>query len=81
MGDLFQDCLESSLEHLREKLNKENLAVTPERCFSGFNAFKKVLACDIDLVILATPPHFRPEHLEAAVKAAKHISMEKTELI
>lgn len=77
MGDLFQDCLESSLERLTEKSNKENLAVTPERCFSGFDAFKKVLACDIDLVILATPPHFRPEHLAAAVKAGKHIFMEK----
>jgi len=77
MGDLFQDRLESSLKRLTEESNKENLAATPDRCFSGFDAFKKVLACDIDLVILATPPHFRPEHLEAAVKAGKHIFMEK----
>jgi len=77
MGDLFQDRLESSLKRLTEKSKKENLSITPERCFSGFDAYKKVLACDIDLVILAAPPHFRPEHLEAAVKAGKHIFMEK----
>ena len=77
MGDLFQDRLESSLKRLTEKSKKENLSITPERCFSGFDAYKKVLACDIDLVILAAPPHFRPEHLEAAVQAGKHIFMEK----
>jgi len=77
IGDLFQDRLKSSLKRLTEELNTENLAIAPERCFSGFDAFKKVLACDIDLVILAAPPHFRPEHLEAAVKAGKHIFMEK----
>jgi len=77
MGDLFIDHLENSLKNLTEKLKKENLSVSRDTCFSGFDAFKKVLACDVDLVILAAPPHFRPEHLKAAVEAGKHIFMEK----
>lgn len=51
--------------------------VTPERCFSGFDAFRQLLATDCDLVILATPPAFRAQHLEAAVAAGKHVFMEK----
>ena len=45
--------------------------------FSGFDAYEKVIACDVDLVILATPPVFRPLHLRAAVDAGKHIFVEK----
>jgi predicted dehydrogenase len=77
LGDLFQDCWEGSLKWLQEKLPKENLAVTPDTCFTGFDAYKKVLASDIDMVIMAPPPHFRPQHLKAAVEAGKHVFMEK----
>ena len=77
LGDIFQDCWESSLKKLKENLPKENLAVKPDSCFSGFDNYKGVLASDIDLVILAAPPHFRPQHLKAAVEAGKHIFMEK----
>jgi predicted dehydrogenase len=77
LGDLFPDMIEESLKILREKLNKENLAVTKETCFSGFDAYTRVLATDVDLVILATPPFFRHIHLRAAVEAGKHIFMEK----
>jgi len=77
MGDLFQDQLDSSITSLKENLKMENLAVSPETCFTGFDAYKKVLASGIDMVILATPPHFRPEHLKASVEAGKHIFMEK----
>ena len=76
MGDLFEDRLNGSRQHL-EKERADRCGITNERCFVGFDAFKNVLACDIDLVILATPPHFRPEHLEAAVGAGKHVFMEK----
>lgn len=41
------------------------------------DAYEKVLATGVDVVILATPPHFRPMHFEAAVQARKHIFMEK----
>jgi myo-inositol 2-dehydrogenase / D-chiro-inositol 1-dehydrogenase len=77
MGDLFPDCLAESLRTLGQKLKKENFAVTPETCFTGFDAYQKVMAADVDLVILATPPFFRPLHLQAAVQAGKHVFMEK----
>ncbi len=77
LGDLFKDCWEGSLKRLRERLPKESLAVTPDTCYSGFDAYKKVLASDVDMVIMAPPPHFRPEHLKAAVEAGKHVFMEK----
>jgi len=51
--------------------------VSRDRCFVGFDAYEKVIACDVDLVILAAPPHFRPAHLKAAIKAGKHVFMEK----
>jgi predicted dehydrogenase len=82
MGDLFPDRLERARTNLA-KIASENPAfakqfkVTPEMSFSGFDAYKKVLAADIDLVILATPPGFRPMHLAAAVAAGKHIFTEK----
>src|SRR6185369_9659756 len=50
--------------------------VPPERCFVGFSAYKDVIAAS-DVVLLCTPPHFRPAHLLAAVEAGKHIFAEK----
>jgi predicted dehydrogenase len=76
LGDLFPDMVQSSHKHLKEKL-AGRLTATPEACFSGFDAYKKVVAADVDLVILAAPPFFRPAHLDAAVKAGKHIFTEK----
>jgi len=78
MGDLFQDRLDGSFsglsgnEGLKGKFN-----VTKDRCFVGWDAYKKVIASGVDLVILATPPGFRPMHLKAAVEAGKHVFMEK----
>ena len=77
LGDLFPDQLEWSLGRLREKLPKERLTVTPETSFTGFDAFEKVVATNVDLVILAAPPFFRPSHLAAAIGAGKHVFMEK----
>ncbi len=74
IGDVFQDRVDS----LKEKLKKEkNLELADEKCFVGFDAFEKVIDSDVDIVILATPPKFRPDHFEAAVKARKHVFMEK----
>jgi predicted dehydrogenase len=53
------------------------VAVTPDRCFAGFDAYRQVLAADVDVVLLATPPQFRPEHLKACVAADKHVFAEK----
>ena len=76
MGDLFKDRLDSSLEKLKKSVG-DKIKVTEDTCFVGFAAYKKVLACDIDLVILTEPPHFRPQHLKAAVEAGKHVFLEK----
>jgi predicted dehydrogenase len=51
--------------------------VDPEHCFTSFDAYRKVLASDIDVVLLCTPPGHRPEQFEAAVNAGKHIFTEK----
>jgi predicted dehydrogenase len=51
--------------------------VPPERCFSGGDAYKKLLEANPDVVLIATPPNFRPVHFEAAIKAGKHVFMEK----
>ncbi|MDA1306831.1 MAG: Gfo/Idh/MocA family oxidoreductase [Acidobacteria bacterium] len=82
MGDLAPDRLASSREQLT-KLTASTPAlaakykVTDDMCFTGFDAYEKVLATDVHLVILATPPGYRPAHLAAAVNAGKHIFAEK----
>ncbi len=75
MGDVFKDHLEASLEILKKLGDKVD--VPPERQFIGFGAFEKVLASDVNYVILATPPGFRPWHLKASIEAGKHIFAEK----
>ncbi len=78
MADAFQDRLEFSLTALARK---ESLAskidVPKERQFVGFDAYKELLASGVDVVLLCTPPHFRPLHLAAAVEAKKHVFAEK----
>ena len=73
LGDVFPDRLASC----RERLTKENVQISDENCFTGFDAYQKVIDSGVDLVILATPPSFRPDHFEAAVIARKHVFMEK----
>ncbi|MCR9115577.1 MAG: Gfo/Idh/MocA family oxidoreductase [bacterium] len=76
MGDAFSDRLQGSLRAIKGK-HGDKVKVTPETQFVGFDAYKKVLDADIDLVILATPPGFRPLHFEAAVNADKMVFAEK----
>ncbi len=73
LGDVFQDRLDS----LKGKLADRGVEVADENCFVGFDAYEKVINSGVDVVILATPPKFRPEQFEAAVKARKHVFMEK----
>lgn len=77
MGDVFPDQLQWSQGRLKEKVAKDRLTATPETCFTGFDAYQKVLATGVDLVILAAPPFFRPAHLKAAIEAGKHVFTEK----
>ncbi len=76
MADLFPDRLESALNNLKNE-NPEKVQVDKGHQFTGFDAYAKLLETDVDVVILATPPAFRPGHLEAAIEAGKHIFCEK----
>jgi len=77
LGDLFRDRVDKSLNNLKEKLPAEAVKVTEDTCFVGFDAYEKVIASGVDMVILGTPPHFRPAHLKAAIEGGKHVFMEK----
>jgi predicted dehydrogenase len=76
MADLFEDQLQSARPRLERAIGKQ-YAVADDHCFTGFDAYKQVMATDVDVVLLTTPPHFRPLHLRAAVEAGKHIFCEK----
>lgn len=76
LADAFSFKVQQTYRGLKGRHEKQ-VEVPKEQMFSGMDAYKKVLESDIDLVILATPPGFRPLHLEAAVKAGKHVFMEK----
>ena len=76
MGDAFEDHLQRSLQSL-QKQQPDKVKVTPEKCFVGLDAYQKVIDSGVDVVLLATPPGFRPVHLKAAVDAGKHIFCEK----
>ena len=76
MADLFEDRLNSAFRELKARFN-DRIDVTDERKFAGFDAYQKAIDAGCDMVILATPPGFRPIHFEAAVKAGKHVFMEK----
>ncbi|RMH29904.1 MAG: gfo/Idh/MocA family oxidoreductase [Planctomycetota bacterium] len=78
MADLFEDRLNGSLGWLSESEDFAGRIDVGDRKFVGFDAYQQLLTQkDIDLVILATPPGFRPMHFEAAVNAGKHVFMEK----
>jgi len=77
LADAFADNLNNCRERLPKKAACEGkLDISPERCFVGLDAYKKVIDC-CDLIILATPPGFRPQHIEATIKAGKHLFSEK----
>ncbi|EDY21345.1 oxidoreductase domain protein [Chthoniobacter flavus Ellin428] len=79
MGDVFPEQIEKSIgvigAQFKDKPGRVNVA--EERKFVGLDAYQKVLASGVDLVVLSTPGGFRPMLLDAAVKAGKHIFCEK----
>jgi len=89
LADLFQDRIDACLATIKKDGDKDwsssqpwkhadKVKVTRETCFTGFDAYQKLINSGaVDLVILATSPHFRPMHLKAAVEAGKHVFMEK----
>ena len=75
--DAFQDRVDKSLQTLREKVPAA-VKVKPEHCFTGLDGYKKLLAIkDINYIVTAAPPGFRPLHLQASVEAGKNVFMEK----
>jgi len=75
MADAFEDRLEGSLNNLARK-HGDRVDVPEDRRFYGFEGYKQAIAL-ADVVILATPPGFRPIHFEEAVRQGKHVFMEK----
>jgi predicted dehydrogenase len=76
MADILPDRMAQSKRWLARR--DKPVVVDDSRCFFGFDAYKKVLELpDVDVVLLTTPNHFRPEQFRAAVEANKHIFMEK----
>ena len=76
LGDMFRERLDESRDQLRNE-GGERFDVSDDRCFVGFDAYKRVIESGVDVVLLATPPGFRPLHLKAAVSAGKHCFVEK----
>jgi predicted dehydrogenase len=77
LADVFQDQIDACLKKIKEQ-HSDRCKVTPATCFTGFEAYRQVLAMrEVDIVLLATPPAFRPLMVHAAVESGKHIFMEK----
>ena len=76
MADAFRDRLDDSYKALFGKYGKAKVDVAEDKKFVGFDGFKKAIA-EADVVLLATPPGFRPAHFEEAIKQNKHVFMEK----
>jgi len=74
LGDTFADRTTA----LAERLKKEkNIDIPEDRRFTGLDAYKQVIDSDIDIVIITTPPVFRPVHFKYAVEHGKHCFLEK----
>jgi myo-inositol 2-dehydrogenase / D-chiro-inositol 1-dehydrogenase len=76
IGDVFADRVDASRKRLAEQYGAA-ATVRDDHAFSGFDAYQKVIASDVNYIILASPPGFRPQHLEAAITAGKHVFAEK----
>jgi predicted dehydrogenase len=81
MGDLFADQIDKSRRNIESSAKGEEIAdryaVDDDHCFTGFDAYQKVIDSGVDVVLLCATPHFRPRHLAAAIEAGKHVFCEK----
>ncbi len=76
--DAFPDKAKSAFESLKkDKQFGAQVKATPDAVFGGLDGYKKLIESGVDLVILATPPGFRPMHIEAVIAAGKHLFCEK----
>jgi len=76
IGDAFTEKLQPALREL-QKAHPDTVKVTPDKCFTGLDAYQKVIDSGVDVVLLCSPPGFRPVHFKAAVDASKHVFCEK----
>jgi myo-inositol 2-dehydrogenase / D-chiro-inositol 1-dehydrogenase len=77
MGDAFRDRLDDCRTRLMNNQNlQQQVDLPPNRCFVGLDAYRQVIA-NCDVVLLATPPGFRPAHIQATIAAGKHLFTEK----
>ena len=83
-GDAFQFRVDGFRGHVENEVKKDEVkkrnntsSLTKDNCFAGLNAYQDVINSGANYIILATPPGFRPLHLQAAVAAGKNIFTEK----
>jgi hypothetical protein len=76
VADAFEDRAKSSLRGITDQMAAQ-VDVPKERIFTGLDAYQKAIDCGVDLVVMASPPGFRPMQYAAAVQAGKHVFMEK----
>jgi predicted dehydrogenase len=76
MADLFEDKVKGSRDRIK-KSKGDQVAVDDDHCFFGFDAYKKVIESDVDVVLIAPTSHFQWMYLKAAVDANKHVFCEK----
>jgi myo-inositol 2-dehydrogenase / D-chiro-inositol 1-dehydrogenase len=77
LADLFPDAMERGAAQLKKSEHGARIDLPPERLYVGFDSYKKLIESDVEVVLLCAPPHYRPDHMEAAVAAGKHIFCEK----
>ena len=74
LGDVFQHRIDNCRKRLKER---HDIDIKDQDCHVGFDAYKRVIESDVDVILHVTPQHFRPLHFEAAVRARKHVFIEK----
>jgi predicted dehydrogenase len=76
--DAFKDKCEGTVNRLAKNKNyKDKIDVTPDKMFTGFDGYKKLIATKPDVIVIATPPGFRPIHVHHAISEGRHVFMEK----
>ncbi|MBM4092333.1 MAG: twin-arginine translocation signal domain-containing protein [Planctomycetes bacterium] len=78
--DIFEDKLQKGLQSLKG-MKPEQVAVDADHCFVGFDGYEKVIASDVDVVVIACASRFHPKYLKAAIDANKHVFVEKPHAI
>ncbi len=77
VGDVFESAINGAINSVTAEAGPDKVKVSPDHRYVGLDAYRKVLDSGVDVVVLATPPGFRPVHLRAAIEAGKHVFCEK----